>query len=73
MISIPGYFHDFRSRLAAVTLAAMMCWTVPAFSQQQAEPEPPPPPRAPAASTYGGRIDQRRHRFFGNVSRASPR
>ena len=42
------------SRLAAVTLAAVMCWTVPAFSQQPLPPQPypaqqpypqqPPPP-----------------------------
>jgi len=32
----------FASRLAAVTLAAVMCWTVPAFSQQpQQQPYPP--------------------------------
>ena len=69
MISIPrGIFMIFASRLAAVTLAAMMCWTVPAFAQQQAEPEPPP--RAPAASTYGpDELTSAGHRFFGNVSR----
>ncbi len=39
----------FASRLAAVTLAATMCWTAPAFSQaqfqqpqQQVQPLPPP-------------------------------
>jgi hypothetical protein len=42
MISIPrGFFMFFASRLAAVTLAAVMCWTVPAFSQQQQQPYPP--------------------------------
>jgi hypothetical protein len=30
----------FASRLAAVTLAAVMCWTVPAFAQQQQQPYP---------------------------------
>jgi hypothetical protein len=39
----------FASRLAAVTLAALMCWTVPVFSQQPAPPLPPaqqlPPPQ----------------------------
>ena len=41
MISIPrGFFMFFASRLAAVTLAGVMCWTVPAFSQQ-----PPPYPQ----------------------------
>jgi hypothetical protein len=32
----------FASRLAAVTLAAMMCWAVPAFAQM---PPPLPPPQ----------------------------
>jgi hypothetical protein len=32
----------FASRLAAVTLAAVMCWTVPALSQQPQQPYPPP-------------------------------
>jgi hypothetical protein len=31
----------FASRLAAVTLAAVMCWTVPALSQQPQQPYPP--------------------------------
>jgi hypothetical protein len=31
----------FASRLAAVMLAAVMCWTVPAFAQQQQQPYPP--------------------------------
>jgi hypothetical protein len=31
----------FASRLAAVTIAAVMCWAVPAFSQQQQQPYPP--------------------------------
>ena len=30
----------FASRLAAVTLAGVMCWTVPAFAQQQQQPYP---------------------------------
>jgi hypothetical protein len=30
----------FASRLAAVTLAAVMCWTVPALSQQPQQPYP---------------------------------
>ena len=72
------------SRLAAVTLAAVMCWTVPAFSQQplppqppieqqqmQQEPPPSPPPRAqPGPNTYGpDELVNAGHRFFGNVSR----
>ena len=34
----------FASRLAAVTFAALMCWTVPA-SAQQVQPAPLPPPQ----------------------------
>ena len=33
----------FASRLAAVTLAAVMCWTVPALAQQPQQPYPPQP------------------------------
>jgi len=36
----------FASRLAAVMLAALMCWTVPAAAQQ-VQPQPLPPPQAP--------------------------
>ena len=59
----------FDRRLAAVTLAALMCWSVPASAQQsgpmqqaplqqppmQQAPiqQAPPPQRAPAPSTYG--------------------
>ncbi len=36
----------FASRLAAVTLAALMCWTVPASAQPvQQQPLPPPQPQ----------------------------
>jgi hypothetical protein len=67
----------FASRLAAVTLAAMMCWTVPTFAQTLAPPaEQPPPPgqlppqRQPSSSTYGPEeLNSAGHRFFGNVSR----
>jgi hypothetical protein len=75
----------FASRLAAVTLAALMCWTVPASSQQPAppmaqQPAPPmapqaappeaPPQRAPSGGTYGpDELTNAGHRFFGNVSR----
>jgi hypothetical protein len=42
----------FASRLAAVTLAAVMCWIVPASAQQVGQPYPPPaqsyPPPAQA-------------------------
>ena len=72
----------FASRLAAVTLAALMCWTVPA-SAQQAPPLPPQqaPPQLRAAaiaaaataaqpSTYGpDELVNAGHKFFGNVSR----
>lgn len=34
----------FASRLAAVTLAGVMCWTVPAFAQQQPYPQQPQQP-----------------------------
>ena len=40
----------FASRLAAVTLAALMCWTVPASAQQPPpaqQPYPPPAQQAP--------------------------
>jgi hypothetical protein len=58
----------FASRLAAVTLAAMMCWTVPAFSQE-AQPLPPPQ-RSPGGNNYGpDELTNAGHRFFGNVSR----
>ena len=62
----------FASRLAAVTLAAMMCWTVPASSQQHApsarrRPRTPTPQRS---NTYGpDELTNAGHRFFGNVSR----
>ena len=73
----------FASRLAAATLAALMCWTVPAPAQQ-VQPLPPPPPpgpeqpmqplpppqRQPTASTYAPEeLTSAGHRFFGNVSR----
>jgi hypothetical protein len=65
------------SRLAAVILAAMMCWAVPAGAQQAAPDEPapqqqplPPPQRQPTANTYGpDELTTAGHRFFGNVSR----
>ena len=58
------------SRLAAVSLAAMMCWIVPA-SAQPAPPEPAPAvQRMPGASTYQpDELVSAGHRFFGNVSR----
>jgi len=60
----------FASRLAAVTLAAMMCWIVPA-SAQPAPPEPAAAPqRVPNTSTYAPEeLVSAGHRFFGNVSR----
>jgi hypothetical protein len=75
----------FGSRLAAVTCAAMMCWTVAASAQQpplqqaplqqaplQQPPPPdlPPPQRQPGPTTYGpDELTNAGHRFFGNVSR----
>ncbi len=75
----------FVSRLAAVTLAATMCWAGPASSQQpppplppaqqvqpmpQAEPLPPPPPREASPNVYRPEeLTSAGHRFFGNVSR----
>src|SRR5260370_32571999 len=53
----------FASRLAAVTFAALMCWTVPAFSQQGPPPQPTPYTYGPDELVSAG------HRFFGNVSR----
>ena len=74
----------FASRLAAVTVAALMCWTVPASAQQpppplpppqqappqQQAPQLPPPQRQPTPSTYGpDELVNAGHKFFGNVSR----
>src|ERR1700716_1555580 len=58
----------YPSRLAAATLAAMLCWLVPASAQQ---PAPQPPPRIqPGPGTYGpDEILGAGHKFFGNVSR----
>src|SRR5580693_8246776 len=59
----------FASRLAALTLAALMCCTVPALSQQLPPPQPPPQ-REPGPTTYGpDELTSAGHRFFGNVSR----
>src|SRR5712675_3792898 len=60
----------FALRLAAVTLAALMCWTVPASSQQAPPPEAPPPQRQPSPYAYGpDELLGAGHKFFGNVSR----
>jgi hypothetical protein len=75
----------FDSRLAAVMLAATMCWAGSAFAQQpppplpppqqvqpmpQGEPLPPPPPREAGPSVYRPEeLTSAGHRFFGNVSR----
>src|SRR3978361_1619924 len=58
----------FASRLAAATLAAMLCGLVPASAQA---PAPQPPPRAqPGPDTFGpDEILGAGHKFFGNVSR----
>src|ERR1700733_1582467 len=65
-ISMPrGFFMLFASRLAAVTLAAMMCWSMSASAQQPMQQQPmqqlppeqqqqlPPPVRQPSPNTYG--------------------
>ena len=71
------------SRLAAVILAAMVCWAMPASAQQAAPPpqdqplpppqgqQPlPPPQRQSNGSTYEpDELVTAGHRFFGNVSR----
>src|SRR5713101_4910821 len=54
---------NFASRLAAVTLAALMCWTVSASSQQAPQQQPGPSNYGPDELVTAG------HRFFGNVSR----
>ena len=62
----------FASRLAAATLAALMCWTVPASAQQAAPPpeQLPPAQRQPGPATYGpDELVGAGHKFFGNVSR----
>lgn len=60
----------FASRLAALALAAMIGWIVPASAQQAPPPDLPPPQRTPTPSTYGpDELVTAGHRFFGNVSR----
>jgi hypothetical protein len=68
----------FASRLAAVTLAAMVCWAASASAQTpaplpppQAAPEQlPPPRREPGPDVYRPEeLTSAGHRFFGNVSR----
>src|SRR5690242_14583611 len=57
------------SRLAAVIVAAMMCWSVPASSQQPVQPLPPSQAQ-PGPSAFGrDELVNAGHRFFGNVSR----
>src|SRR6476646_9598641 len=58
------------SRLAAATLAALMCWTATASAQQAPPPQYPPPRREPGPATYGpDELVTAGHKFFGNVSR----
>jgi len=61
----------FASRLAAVALAALVGWIVPASAQTAAPPPNlPPPQRTPTPTTYGpDELVNAGHRFFGNVSR----
>jgi hypothetical protein len=55
-----GFFMTFVSRLAAIVIAAMVCFTLPATAQQ----------RADGGGTYGpDELVGAGHRFFGNVSR----
>src|SRR6266852_355347 len=61
---------NFALRFAAVTLAALMCWTVPASSQQGPPPQVAPPHYQPSPNTYGpDELLGAGHKFFGNVSR----
>src|SRR3954454_3794783 len=67
------------SRLAAVTLAALMCWVVPGSAQQAPTPQYPPaqeapPPQYPPPQRQPNALGPDElvstgHRFFGNVSR----
>src|SRR3978361_1078120 len=68
----------FASRLAAATLAAMLCGLVPVSAQQPAPQQPsqqhpaptPPPPAQPGPDTFGpDELMGAGHKFFGNVSR----
>src|SRR5260370_23380227 len=60
----------FASRLAAATLAVLMCWTVPISAQQEQPAQLPPPQRQPTPNNYGpDELTSAGHRFFGNVSR----
>jgi hypothetical protein len=79
-----GSIMIFASRLAAVALAATMCWAAPATAQAPAPlpppqqvpqmpepaPQPLPPQREPSPNTYRPEeLTSAGHRFFGNVSR----
>jgi len=65
-----GSWMNWVSRLAAVTLAALMCSVVPASAQSAPPPDLPPPQRAPDPNYYGpDELVGAGHRFFGNVSR----
>ena len=62
----------FGSRLAAMTLAALMCWSAPALSQQPLEQpgQLPSPHREAGPNFYGpDELVGAGHKFFGNVSR----
>ena len=72
----------FASRLAAVTLAALMCWTVPsreragyrssapASAAAGSQPAPQQPPQRSRPETFGpDELVAAGHKFFGNVSR----
>ena len=59
----------FASRLAALALAAMVGWIVPASAQQAPPPNLPPPQRSPTPNTYGpDELVTAGHRFFAIVA-----
>jgi hypothetical protein len=63
----------FASRLAAATLAVLMCWTVPASAQQAPPPQLPPPQHQPGPNTYApDELTSAGHRFFAMFRAASP-
>jgi hypothetical protein len=74
-----GILMTFATRLAAMTLAALICWSAPVSAQQapppdvpppQRQPDLPPPQRQPDPNHYApDELVGAGHKFFGNVSR----
>src|SRR5579863_1004106 len=65
-----GILMTFATRLAALTLAALMCWCMPAPAQTAAPEQLPPPQRQVGPNYYGpDELVGAGHKFFGNVSR----